>query len=134
MKDNDEGSQRMANEEAMPKIILDVLGYREDGDWVALALEMDIRGYGSTFEDALEDLAELVEMQVSFAVQKGWPDSVWKPAEPVWYKMWAEVRREALRDMWVRGEGTLPDDEYRVGSIPPPHVIAGLAEFSQVDA
>ena len=125
----------MASEKARPAgIILDVLGYREDGEWVALALEMDLRGYGPTFEAALEDLAELVEMHISFAVQKGWPDSVWKPAEPFWYQRWSDVRREALRGMWVHGEGALPDDDYRVGSIPPPHVIAGLAEFSQVDA
>ena len=36
-------------------IFLDVLGYRErEGEWVALALEMDLRGYGATYDQALD--------------------------------------------------------------------------------
>jgi hypothetical protein len=27
-------------------VTLNILGYREDNEWVALALEMDLRGYG----------------------------------------------------------------------------------------
>ena len=116
------------------EILINVLGYREDGEWVALALDMDIRGYGDTFESAIADLGDLIEMQISFAVEKGSPEMVWKPAEAVWFERWADVRRERLREMWVQGSDISPNDEYRVGAIPPPHVIAGLAEFSQIDA
>ena len=38
------------------RIAADVLGYREAEDYVALALEMDLRGYGSSFAEALRDL------------------------------------------------------------------------------
>ena len=116
------------------EVLINILGYREDGEWVALALEMDLRGYGDTFEAARDDLEELIEMQISFAVEKGAPDSIWKAAESHWFERWAEARRERLLDLWSRGADALPDDDYRVGSIPPPHVIAGLAEFRQVDA
>ena len=64
-------------------ILLNVLGYREEeaeAGWVALALEMDLRGYGTTFEAALEELKELVSMQISFSRFKGQPELIWKPA------------------------------------------------------
>ena len=38
------------------ELSINVLGYREEGQWVALALEMDLRGYGETFEAALREL------------------------------------------------------------------------------
>lgn len=64
-----------------PGVTFSVLGYQEDGEWVALALEMDLRGYGDTFEQALEDLEDLVAMQIGFAQFKGQPDLIWRPAE-----------------------------------------------------
>lgn len=73
-------------------ISLNVLGYQEEqGGWVALALEMDLRGYGETFDEAFEDLAELINMQVSFSRFKGQPELIWKAA--------ASVIEEALEDM-----------------------------------
>jgi len=72
-------------------VVLNVLGYREDGDWVALALEMDLRGYGSTFGEALQELRDLVATQIRFAQFKGQADLVWKSAEPVWFERFADV-------------------------------------------
>jgi hypothetical protein len=69
---------------------LNVLGYQEEGEWVALALEMDLRGYGETFEDALADLKDLVFMQVSFSRFKGQPELPWKAAEPIWFDRFAD--------------------------------------------
>ena len=65
-----------------------VLGYREDGDWVALALEMGLRGYGKTFEEALKELEEFIEMQVSFALYKEDFDYLDHPAEKKYFKMY----------------------------------------------
>ncbi len=65
-------------------ITLSILGYQEDEEWVALALEMDLRGYGPTFEEALGELRDPVAAQISFALFKGQPDMIWKPAEGVW--------------------------------------------------
>lgn len=73
-----------------------VLGYREEAEWVALAMEMDLRGYGSTFSEALQDLADLVRTQLDFAHFKNQPGLIWKPAEPVWWARFAKAQRAAL--------------------------------------
>ena len=78
----------------MGTVTVNVLGYREDGEWVALALEMDLRGYGQTFREALEELTDLVRTQIRFAQFKGQPDMIWKSAEPVWFERFADVRRK----------------------------------------
>ena len=107
-------------------ITLNVLGYQEEDEWVALALEMDLRGYGETFETALEDLAELVNMQISFSRLKGQPELIWKAAEPIWFERFAETRRAYLEAL-VR-ESTVSEPEYNVAGlpIPPAHVIEAL--------
>jgi len=71
-------------------VVLNVLGYQEDEDWVALALEMDLRGYGPTFGDALEELTDLVATQIRFAHFKGQAELIWKSAEPVWFERFAD--------------------------------------------
>ena len=65
------------------ELTVNILGYREEGQWVALALEMDLRGRGDTFEDAAAELEELIEMQVSFAYFKNKPELILKAADPV---------------------------------------------------
>jgi len=73
------------------EVMLNVIGYREDGDWVAVALEMDLRGYGSTFGKATADLADLVSMQMSFARFKNQPELLWRPAEPAYWMLFHEA-------------------------------------------
>lgn len=118
-------------------ITLNVLGYHDDStsEWVALALEMDLRGYGETFENALEDLKELVAMQISFSRFKGQPALIWKAAEPIWFERFAEVRREFLEALVREVEMTEP--EYNIAGlpIPPAHVIERLrADFVHAEA
>ena len=78
---------------------LNVLRYREDNEWVALALEMDLRGYGKTFNKAVNELQELVAMQISFAHYKGRPEMILKAADPIWFQRFAEVRTAFLFSM-----------------------------------
>lgn len=106
-------------------IVLNVLGYEEDGEWAALALEMDLRGYGPTFEEAVEELSELVAMQISFASFKDQPEMIWKPAEPIWWDLFATHKQERLFGLARRkAAGTR---EFRVGAmVPPAHVIEAL--------
>ena len=86
------------------RIAADVLGYREAEGHVALALEMDLRGYGSSFEEALHDLEEQVAMQLSFALCKhGTVDMAMRPAEAVYFERFAEAKREAIAP---RGRGS----------------------------
>ena len=96
---------------------ISVLGFREDESWCALGLEVGIRGYGETFEEACDDLKDLVLMQVSFAVFKGRTDMIWYPADPVYFNLFSRQRKRRLADTSMRPAG---GNRYRVGSIPFP--------------
>src|SRR5690606_20452697 len=109
---------------AICDVTINVLGYIEDGEWCALALEMDLRGYGSTFEEALEDLSGLVVTQISFAQESGNPDMPFFPADTVFFELFAEARREALHRR-VKSLGDPVPDGFRVAGMPVPsaHLI-----------
>jgi len=70
-----------------------VIVFREDSMWTALALEMDVRGYGPTPKAALEDVIVMLQAQVSYAVQMGHPESVWHRADETYWQMWEGARR-----------------------------------------
>lgn len=70
-----------------------VITFREDSTWTALALEMDLRGYGTTRKAAIKDVLTMIVAQVTFAVQMGHPESVWHPAEKKYWQMFEEARR-----------------------------------------
>ncbi len=70
-----------------------VITYREGSMWTALALEMNLRGYGPTVEAANDDLCEMLIAQVRFAVQMGHPESVWNRAGDEFWQMFEEARR-----------------------------------------
>lgn len=108
-------------------LTINVLGYREEDEWVALALEMDLRGYGESFDAALEDLKDLVRMQISFAVQKGQPEMIQKPAEPIWYERFASLRAERLRHLAKSPSDEQSDYQIAGLAIPPADVIASLS-------
>ena len=124
----------MAEETELAEIYLSILGYPEEGEWVALALEMDLRGYGATFDEALDDLRDLVMMQISFALFKGQPEMIWRATDAVWFERFAEVRQERLRQLASPAQEN-GGFKIRAMPIPPPHVIATLKpEFLQADA
>ena len=75
-----------------------VLGLEEDGTWCAIALDLSLRGYGKTFEEAAEALDEAIEAQVSFAIQHGTLDSIFVPAEAHYVELYSDTRRRALTD------------------------------------
>ena len=90
------------------RITVNVLGYREAEEHVALALEMDLRGYGGSFEEALRELDEQMAMQLSFALHKrGTVDMAMRPAESAYFERFAEARRDS-------------DQEFSAASIPCP--------------
>ncbi|MGI8784800.1 MAG: hypothetical protein ACR2L2_14250 [Acidobacteriota bacterium] len=131
-------SKRKANEvpgSMVAEITLSVVGYHDrlESCWTAIALEMDLHGSGQTFEAALADLMDLVRIQISFALFKGQPELISKPADPIWFHRFAEIRTERLRMITTHPpEGS----DYRIRSIPipPPHVIEDLSRnFHQAD-
>ena len=75
-----------------PKIELDVLGVREEQQWCAIALEMSLRGYGPTFEDAFANLREAVKAQVTFTLEHGDYDQLFFLAEDKYIENYLEAR------------------------------------------
>lgn len=99
---------------------LNILGYKEEGEWVALALEMDLRGYGESWEAALSELYELVLTQVEFAIGRGEQHMIWRDAEPEYWERFRQTQRSIL----VEQTDSPPDFHASGLLLPPAHVIA----------
>lgn len=74
-----------------------VLICREDGEFVARALELDLLGCGSTERAALEELKRAVEAQISFAHQMNDARLIGFPAEAEFFSRWEDAQRKAIR-------------------------------------
>ncbi len=105
---------------------ISILGYEEEGEWVAIALEMDLRGFGATFKDAFEQLISSVEAQISFALYKHEPSLIWHPAEKEYFDLFDRVRKHRFSKRFMGEEGA--DDKYEVRvQFPDPQVITQKA-------
>lgn len=83
-------------------IHLDVIAWEDDGESVALVLEMNLQGYGRTLGEAFEDLQSAVLAQLAFAYFKGNPDLIGRPSDPIWRTRFEETREKHLkRWLWV---------------------------------
>ena len=114
-----------------------ILGYKAEGEWVALALEMDLRGYGKTWDEALANLRDLALMQIGFARFKRQPEMIFKPADPVWFQLFAEVRRAKFEEAVRAGTADRSMSDYQTGALPIPsaHLIAKIQKnFTLADA
>ena len=110
-------------------LTINVLGVREEDSWCAIALEMSLRGYGETFDDALSELIAAIEAQLSFAAQHGTIDQIFIPAEPEYVRLYADRKREAVkRKLYGLDQADLPD--YVVGDIALPERLEGA--FTEV--
>ena len=105
-----------------------VLGLHEDGEWCALALDMSLRGYGATFDEALADLQEAIAAQISFALQHDTLDSIWMPADAHYVELYQQARQEGLRH-YLRSadDADMQDAEYAASDLPLPR--APSSEF-----
>ena len=81
------------------ELFVSVLSFKQKGEWAAVALEMDIWGFGPSLEEAKKELADLVAMQVSFAREKGQPQMIYKPADPRYFDTFHRVRAEFLKSV-----------------------------------
>lgn len=81
-------------------VVSRVLIYRdESGDYIARALELDLIGSGYAPNQALKDLENAVQSQVSFALQKGAPETIYFKAEPEYDRRWLEAAKNGMRDL-----------------------------------
>ncbi len=78
----------------MNKVLLRVVLFREDGLWVAHALEMDLIGAGATETAAVHELRSNADAQLSFAKQENLNPFREAPSEI--QKLWNEANLAAL--------------------------------------
>ena len=100
-----------------------VLGYcDENGEWAAVALELDLWGFGSTKEESMENLIEAIGAQLSFAEYKDNPDLIFSPAPVEYFNLFAQVRAETVKARLLHRN---PDERYYAGGFPFPVVDSG---------
>lgn len=73
-----------------------VLLCREDGDFQAHALEVDLVGCGKSESQAIQDLRDTLEAQISFASQTNRPELVYHPAPKDYFDRWEKAQKAAL--------------------------------------
>ena len=92
------GFVKWHGEEDAATMHLRVFGYKEDDEWCALCLEMDLRGYGDSFDSAMDELYHAIVSQFTFAVQMNNPDLLSFGAEEEYHVLYARVQQEAMSD------------------------------------
>jgi hypothetical protein len=76
-------------------INLSAIVYRENADWIAHCLELDIVAEGKNAEDAIESLISLCDLQIETAIEEGDLESIFRPAPPEFWKMFASGKEKA---------------------------------------
>lgn len=80
-----------------------ILGIVEDEDeaWCAIALELGLRGYGETFEVAVEDLNSAIRAQVRFNAANGTLDAenIFFPAEDRYLELFEGAGNGSRREL-----------------------------------
>ncbi|MBI5124652.1 MAG: hypothetical protein HZA70_00280 [Planctomycetes bacterium] len=84
--------QVQGNELAVGRFDLRVVIYKEDDDYIAHCLEMDIMGTGRTLEIAIEEMKRLVEAQISYCLDKHIEDTLLSPAPPEYWRKLLHAR------------------------------------------
>jgi hypothetical protein len=113
----------MSNRHASSSMTLRVLGHRDEDGWSAHCLETDLVGRGKRFQDALSDLVELTEMQVSFAVQTKQLSLLDHPAPPEIWQVYERVAQEHLKNLHRPSRGA----NMALGSLPLPEAKGRMA-------
>ena len=77
------------------KETIKVIGYREDGLWYALGLEISILGHGETFEEAVSLLEELIQDQIEFCNENDM--SYHYRSEEKYFQLYEELKNRESR-------------------------------------
>ena len=71
------------------RLDLRALVYREDGAWVAHCLELDLPAEGDSPQLAVKNLVDLISFQVSTAIDDANLASIFSPAPPDIWRLYA---------------------------------------------
>lgn len=102
-------------------LTLKVVGYQEDdGVWAAHCLEMDLVGYGKSFKKASENLKELIEMQIDFAIFMEQPTLIYHPAPPRIFQLYELLLANYLQHFTSKKRKS--DKNHRIANFPLPSI------------
>lgn len=87
-----------------------VLVAKEDGEFMAHALELDLVGYGATENAAISELSEMILAQISFAAQKSDDSLIPFRAPAEYFERWDAANLVALKN------GILSDKPVKIGA------------------
>jgi hypothetical protein len=79
-------------------INLSAIVYREKSDWIAHCLELDIVAEGTSRQDAIQSLISLCDLQIETALEEGDLESIFRPAPPEFWKMFASGKKRTLSE------------------------------------
>lgn len=109
------------------KVTLRVLVFHDPSEeaFVALALEMDLRGYGDSIDSALEELRDIVMAQITFAMQQNDPSLIQFPADRKYFEMFEQAQLASLGHLLGVAAS---ESQYSVRSlsVPSPDVIEAM--------
>jgi len=79
-------------------IPLSVVTYREGEWWIAHCLQLDIAAEGQSASEALDSVMDLIDFQVSTALEVGDIESIFRPAPAeIWKMFWLGQPRPVRR-------------------------------------
>ena len=82
-----------------PEFNLDVLLYREDGEWVAHCLQLDLVEAGATPEEAEEALAGVIQHHVQWVLEDNDMEHLFHPAPPEVWKEFFTAETQGFREI-----------------------------------
>ncbi len=81
-----------------------VLLSKDDGKFVAHALEMDLVAYGKTEKEAIREVTNLIRNQISFAMEKREDHLMYFRAPNEYFEQWEKAHAAALQGMVAPGK------------------------------
>ncbi|MDZ4684830.1 MAG: type II toxin-antitoxin system HicB family antitoxin [Planctomycetaceae bacterium] len=97
------------------RIPMQVVFYRDDGQWVAHCLQFDLAGVGDTKADAIALLSEAIDIQIRESLKSGNPRNLFSPADSELFQMFAAGQDVA-------------ESELRVAIAPHPDIVIERTE------
>ena len=89
----------MAKKQIIAEVIIRVLRYKEDGQHIAHALEMDIVGTGSTEQKAIDELKDALCTQIDNCIKEG--ISPLKRAPEEYFEQWNEFQIRSIMEVFT---------------------------------
>ena len=78
------------------RIELRGVAYRDNQWWIAHCLEMDVVAEGAT-QEAIKDLIALCDLKIEDAIKEGDVQSIFRPAPPEIWELYARATKKQLR-------------------------------------